>query len=317
MTAPALVITISPAGDVAASAAWAHLEQIVPADVDDYASLKDVHDLWLAAATGKSAALLRASTCPVEFDGETILIHLGFYVWPCRPDLPFTLSAALGEIGAGRKIEKSRQFSVFVDNRDRIDLDFYMEQVQVVWESPTFDRFGAAIPAPGYTVIDGVTISFDTEVFGAARITGIAVGFHHVITMEISKPVTTIEDPPPPQLPDDNMIIFGVNPYVQGQDAPKIENLENTVAVTWQAGDQTQCEQLRLVIPKCVATLLAMCPDMYGIIVLICSETSTMTVYFNACNGEILTEREGKDPHSFCSPLAAGDVINPWGVGAL
>ncbi|MFA6135481.1 MAG: hypothetical protein WC869_15825 [Phycisphaerae bacterium] len=314
----ALTINFTAHAAPVAGDAWAHLEQIVPAEVDDYASLKDVHDLWLAAATGKSAELLRASNCPVEFSGDTILIHLGFYVWPSYPDLQFSLSAALGEINAGRKIAKPREFSLFVDNRSNIDLDFYMEQVSVTWESPTFDRFGAAIRPPGYTVIDGVTIKFDTEVFGAVRITGTAVGFHHVVTMTIEKPVTAIEDPPPAQLPDDDMVITGVNPYVQDQDSVKIESLENTLAVTWQDGDKTENEQLRLVIPKCVSALLAMCPDMFRTIVLICSETSTTTVYFNACNGEIISEVPGKDPRSFCSVLpSSGATANPWGVGTF
>lgn len=317
MSTPALVINITAAGDAAAADAWAHLEQIVPKEVDDYASLKDVHDLWLAAATGKSAGLVRASTCPVEFDGDTILVYLGFYVWPCRPDLPFSLSAAMGEINAGQKVERPRQFSLFVDNRAEIELDFYMESVAVAWESPTFDRFGAAIPAPSYTVIDGVTIRFETEVFGAARITGTAIGFHHVITMAINKPVTAIAEPAPPQLPDDDMVIIGVNPYVQDQDAPKIGNLENTITVTWQDGEEAESEQLRLVIPKCVAALLAMCPDMFKTIVLICSETSTLTVYFNACTGAIIAKVPGKDPHSFCTVLASGAAANPWGVGTL
>ena len=296
---------------------WLRLEQIKPEGLASYASLKDVHDMWIAAVTGRSAHLVRSTLCPMEFAGSTVRIFLGFYIWPSRQDLHFSLSTALGTISTPTAISKYRQFSLFVDNQASIDLDYFMPSAVVEFETPAYNAQGEEIEPPFWWVEEGCYLHFSAPVFGAIRVSGIAEGFHAVCTMELDKPVDQVEPPEDYSIYPDNVIIWGVPPVTTVASAPRIENLENTITATWQDGENIETEQLRLEIPPCVKAMLAMCPDMYQTIVLLCNEVSTLQVFYNACTGELLNARPGKDPVSFCTPISGTVTANPWGLGTL
>ena len=292
----------------------------MPKENAEYASLRDLHDMWIAASTGQSAQLMRPSTCPVEFENDIIRVMLGFYTWPSSPDLPFSLSPAMGVISAGQKIEKVKEFSVFVNNQDSFALEYYMTEISTYWETPTFDRDGGDIPAPVVT-IDGNYLRFSTEVFGAIRIKGIAIGFHHVVTMELEKGVDqepSAETEPAETPFDEDDIITGLPEYWDW-NSPKIENLENTITATWVDGEESETEQLRLELPLCVEELLKMCPNAYTSLTAICNEISTLTVEYNACTGAVIRVYFGKDPWRYCTIIPPGTtaIANPWGIGTL
>lgn len=317
MSKASLIISYSASSDSGLMYQWITLEQIVPLEITTYASLKDLHEMWISAATGKSAKHIRSATCPVEFDGETIRVFLGFYVWPSSLSLPFTLSSAMGEIGPQRAVRLWKEFSIFADNRSQIDLPYYMENVAVIWESPTFDRFGTEIPHPTFEIVEGNAVKFSSEVFGAFRVAGTARGYSYDVTMELSKPVEEIEPPDDYTIYPKDVIIWGVPPAKTIFNAPKIENLENTITATWTDREETESEQLRLTIPKCVEALLEMCPDMYKTITLLCNKISTQQVYYNACTGEVMYVVDGVNPQKFCTPISGRVVANPWGPGIL
>lgn len=319
MSTSSLTINFSAASAPEFRDSWVRLEQIMPSEAADYASLADVHAMWLAAATGRSARLLRSLTCPLEFDGTTIRIFLGFYAWPSSPSLPFSLSVAMGEISAGQVVRQQREFSLFIDNRTGVDLDYYMEGISLVWETPSFLRTGEEIDAPTFTLVNGNRLEFSSEVFGAIRVSGIAVGMHHVVSMELSKPVEDVPAPADYTVYPDNTFLMNVPPVDLVASSPKIENLENTVTASWLDQAETETEQLRLALPKCVAAVLAMCPDMYQTITLLCQEVSTLSVYYNACTGAVIAAVSGADPQKFCTQIGAGETVvaNPWGVGTL
>jgi hypothetical protein len=289
----------------------------MPEAISTYASLKDLHDLWLSAATGKPARGIRTTDCPVEFVGSTIRVLLDFLVWPSSPDLKYSLSTAMGSIGSASKIVVPQEFSLFIDNRTEIDLPYWMEDVTIYWETPTFDRNGTEIPTPTHVLVNNNVLRFSTEVFGSIRISGTALGYGYTITMDLDKPVESIPTPEDYSIYPEDVIIWGVPSAKTVFNAPKIENLENTITATWTDRDEAETEQLRLVIPPCVESLLKMCPDMYQTLTLLCSTVATQQVYYNACTGEIMYVVDGIDPQRICTPISGRVTANPWGMGTL
>jgi len=299
--------------------AWVRVEQIKPTGALKYATLADLAKMWLLATTGGSARLYRSGLCPVEFEGDTVRVFLGFYVWPSAPDLPYSLRLAMGTATGGQQIERLRHFSVFVDNRTDYALKYFMTGMTAVWETPTFNRVGVEIDPPTVT-LDGNKLRFSREVFGCLRVSGTVVGFHHVAIMELSKPVDTepegVEAPTRPG--GDNDIILGLPAYLQW-NAPIIENLENIVTAVWMDNGEEETAEMRFEIPACVEALLAMCPDFYQTIVMLCQKVSTLAIRYNACTGELLSATPGKDPWNYCTVLADRETVtpNPWGLGTL
>ena len=130
------------------STARVRLEQIVPAETSKFANVRDLYQAWLLAASGQPARLYRAGGCPIEFEGSTVRFFLGFYAWPSDPALPYNLTASLGQLGPGQRVEMAREYSEFVDNASIVALPFFMEDITATWETPTYTRYGERIPPP-------------------------------------------------------------------------------------------------------------------------------------------------------------------------
>lgn len=321
MTAQFTDLTLSAPADAAGDRRepFVALEQIVPAETEQFAGMADVYRLWMAAATGTSARTLRPDGCPIEFSGENIIVRLGFYAWPSDPDLPFELSPAIGELSEHRLVEIPREFSVFVDNRNQIDLPYFMREVSVQWESPTFNRNGGSIPAPAIAD-NGTRLNFSTDVFGAARISGTAVGYYVEAVMTLSRPLTeeevTMEEQLEQQLFNEDGIEYFIAAPVPASrlNGYKISNLENTITAAWQNLEGgTETRQLPLEIPQCVQDALALCPGMYQYVLRWCDEVATLQVYYNACKyDEVIGAWEGDDRTRYCSQMVLEDDPGSW-----
>lgn len=294
--------------------AWVRLEQELPSVLSQFASIRDVYQLWLAAATGRSAQKLRAINCPVEFVGADTHVYLGFYAWPSDPALNYSLSSAIGTLGSGQIIRKQREFSLFVNNRSRADMPCYLEDVTVEWETPTFNRYGDRIPAPTITN-HNTWLEFSVEVFGAMRITGTAVGAYLVCEMVLTRPITQQAATPAviaaAQIGPNGELIYTPPSTVQ-LNGYKISNLENTITAAWlNPSGETDTDQLRLEIPQCVKDVLEFCPDMYKTILLWCDKTATREVYYNSCTGDLIGVWDGVDEQSYCSSTEVGSSFDP------
>lgn len=295
------------------------LEQIVPPETAQFASMADVYRLWLAAATGTSARTLRPDGCPIEFSGQNVIVRLGFYAWPSDPDLPFTLAPALGELSALRLVEMPREFSLFVNNASEVNLPYYMRGVTVAWESPTFDRDGNRIAAPAIAE-DGNRLRFSAEVFGAARVTGLAIGYYVESIMTLSRELTEEEVPAEEIAEQQHFSEDGVEYFITSPvptkrlNGYKVENLQNTITATWQdLAGKTVAEQLRLQIPQCVEDALALCPGMYEYVLRWCDEVKKLLVYYNACKGTIIGQwLDDENPIKYCSQSTMLDDPGPW-----
>lgn len=296
---------------------WVRLEQIMPPAISQFASLRDVYLLWMAASTGTSARTLRATGCPVEFVGSEIHVYLGFYAWPSDPALPFDFASALptSSIGERQAVRKQRQMSLLINNANRCELEYYLEEVDIEWETPCYDRYGAEIEHPEVT-IHSTWIDFSTEIFAVIRVTGMAIGETAVCEMVLDRPMTeeAISEAEQDEIKRKNLEADILAPVPKSRlNGYKVENLENTITVTWQDLDgSTRTDQLRLEIPLCVQEVLKFCPDMFKTILILCLKTSTLQVYYNACKWDhVIAAIEGANPQRWCTRIDKG-IEGPW-----
>lgn len=316
MTTHSLRAAIVPRSSGNYQSCWVRLEQIMPDEAKSKAAVADIYNLWLAAATGRSAVRLRPDNCPVEFDGSITRVFLGFYLWPSRPDLQYSLSVALGRVGIARQVRPQRSFSAIVDNASRYALPYYMESVTVIWETPAYTPSGEQIlPAPQPLLVDGIWLVWDREVFGAIRVDGLAVGSAIVIEMEFERQVITRH------LREDEEQQWHTGPHGEliltptpenTQDSHRVTDLKNALTVRAACGgdglgrDEVDpatitTETHDVVIPECVQTALSICPGEEDLESLLCETLPEKRIFYNACTGQTLGERAGDGGSSYCS----------------
>lgn len=297
---------------------WVRLEQIMPDEAKSKAAVADIYNLWLAAATGRSAVRLRPDNCPVEFDGSVTRVFLGFYIWPSRPDLQYALTVALGRLGDTSQVRPRRSFSAIVDNASRYALPYYMQSVTVTWETPAWNPLGERLlPAPPPRLIDGIWLVWDEEVFGAIRVEGTAVGASLVLEMEftrevISRPLRPDEEQQWHTGPHGELIL---TPTPENTlDSHRITDIKNTITVRAACGgDQIDGEDIErttittdihdVTIPECVKAALSLCPGEEDLSDIMCETLPDKRVFYNGCNGNVLGEREGDGGSSYCSKV--------------
>lgn len=293
------------------SSPWVKLEQVKPPKTRQYAAIEDVFNAFMYAASGLSARMVRQPGCPVEFDtsnGQQIVrFSLGFYAWPSSLTLPYQLISNIGELSTPRQVSDLREFTLFANNSVGVVLPYYMQSASVIWESLVYNRYGEQIPPPAITN-NHTNLLFDCECFGVLRVTGIARGTYHELTIELDKKNDTL----PSKAPE---VIRGNTYYldpIQQENANKFEELAPTIQVYWPGGDEnapidqgitahgTDSASLNMEVPTCVQDALSACPGS-DYITRWCTTTSDKQVYYSTCDGSVLDVRDGKNPSSFCS----------------
>lgn len=311
---------------------WVRLEQIIPDESETAPKVNDIYNLWLAAATGRSAQRLRPVACPVELDGDTIRAFLGFYIWPSSPSLRYSLDSSFGKLGPRMAVSKRREFSVWLDDVDRYALPYHMQAVSLQWETPTFDSAGEILKRPSWKMQDGIWLVFSAKVCGAIRIVGHALGASVVLEMEFKKGLSEQET----NDADDADWHRGPNGEIILNPAPntklvadRIEDVKAVISVHWEGGDDSfeqdevvdttsTSSQEDVVLPQCLTDLLSFCPDpFFGVESnsnLFCEQLNDKRVYYNACTGQKLGEREGDDGQSYCSRVASpvSSIVPTW-----
>lgn len=306
----ALRITRTGNASPISSSPWVKLEQVKPQESRQYASLEDVFNAFMYASSGLSARMVRQPGCPVEFETsngkEIVRFFLGFYAWPSSPTLPYQLVSNIGELSPPQKVSDLREFTLFANNSVGVVLPYYMQSASVIWESLIYNRYGEQIPPP--TIVNNHTnLLFSHECFGVLRVSGIARGTYHVLTIELDKKNDT--------LPSKGPEVIRGNTYfldpIQQANANKFEGLAPTIQVYWPRGSEdalidqglatpgTESTSINLEVPLCVQDVLSACPGS-DYITRWCTN-SDKQVYYSTCDGSVLDVREGKNPMSFCS----------------
>jgi hypothetical protein len=309
------------------SSSWVKLEQVKPSETRKYAALENVFKAWMYSASGKSAKMYRQPGCPVEFDTtngkQLVRFFMGFYAWPSSKTLPYTVISNIGELGPRQTVYDIREFTLFANNSKGVILPYYMESVFVAWESLIYNRRGEQIAPPTITN-NHTNLIFSEECFGVLRVSGIAFGSYHVLTIELDKKNDTL----PSKLPE---VIKGNTYYldpIQQDNANRYENLAPTIQVYWPGGDEnspidqssantTATSSLNLEVPECVQAALSACPGS-DYITYWCTTTSKKLVYYSTCDGSVLDVRDGKNPTSFCSKAEqTGPSAGGWLRGGI
>lgn len=316
---------------------WCRLEQIIPDEKKKSANIADVYNLWLTAATGRSAIKLRPDGCPVEFDGATSTIRafLGFFVWPSQPNLSFLLSSTFGRFSSPSPVSVLRSFSVMVDHSRRYALPYHMVAVNAVWETPVFNSRNELIShRPKITVEDGLWLVFPEDCFGALRVTGLAQGFSTILELEFIK--TATERPLSEQEQQEwhagpsGEIILSPSPSSL-YESYKITDLQPVIKVSYSCGEKSyedeaeqdelentditiDTETLNVTLPKCLEDVLSFCPGDADVANIFCEQIPTTTVYYNACEGTTLGETTKRDGNSYCSKVVDSPTA---GIGWL
>lgn len=307
---------------------WVRVEQIIPEEVENFANIADVYNLWMSAATGRSAVALRPDGCPVEFEGKITRVFLGFYIWPSRLDLQYSLTVAMGKLGDARQVRPLRAFSAVLDLADRHALPYYMSSATVRWETPAFNAAGEQIlPPPQPRLVDGIWLVWDEPLYGVIRVNGPAVGQSVILTMEfereiISRPMTDDEIQTWRSVPGGGLIL---TPSPESTyDSHRITDIKNAITVHSPCGGDGvdkgdvetttwASETTDIIIPECVKRALELCPGDLDDTLLNCDALPDKRVYYNACTGAVLGTEEGDDGSSYCSRIdTAPEASQPW-----
>jgi len=311
---------------------WVRLEQIMPSEADKYANVADLYNMFLSAATGKSAQALRPDGCPVEFDGDKIIAYLGFYIWPSDPNIAFSLTTTLGTIGSRRVVKASRSFSAMINNTNRYALPYYMTTVTISFETPVFNEFQQQLDLPPtWQIVDGIWLVFSEPIFAAVRIVGTAHGAAVVLeltfTKGLSEEQTVIGDYEEWFRGPNGEIIINSMPSTK-VTSEIISNVDVAISVSFiteSGGDSLNpgdvdstsltIEQHSVELPECLKSVLSFCPDAFdpfGLLTTFCDTRASKDVFFNGCNGKILGEREKEGGRSYCQKLETISEVSPW-----
>lgn len=259
---------------VSAPPLWVKLEQIIPQGLRSYASIKDLYDLWLAAKTGRSAQNIRlGDVCPVEVEGKIVRLWIDFYVWLSDPSLPYSVSAGIGSFSAQEVTNTHKEFSLVVEDAAYLNLPYYFgPDIEVFWESATFDSLGEQIHNVTITVVNGNRLYFSEEVFGVVRVSGSAAGFKQRLTLEVE----ALTDQATGEYIEYTLTEFNVDIIVTTDFSEETMHLSDST------------------LPECVRELLSRCPNQENID--LCTSFAErgllgkiLTVFYNSCTGEVLS----------------------------
>lgn len=287
------------------------LEQIIPATTKKFASLADLYRAWTLASSGISSRTYRVGDCPVEFDGNIVRFFLSFYTWPTDPNLQYKITTTLGEVSEPQEINLTREYFDFADNVQSIDLPYYLEDAELNWETPTYNKYGERIPAPEITNNHN-SIALSSEVFGGLQIKGTAIGDYYVVTIEIEKEQWEPVEEEPSTVVSDVIIVTDLSP--ERLNASSITNIKCTVTASWtnETGG-VETEQLALAIPQCVLDVLSYCPgDEIMYYLQWCEEVANRKVYYSTCDGKVLAVFDGVNPKTYCAKIPMEKDPGDW-----
>jgi len=257
----ALVINFAPApeqADVDKPCRFVRLEQAkLPSAA---ANLSDVNAMMLMAASGLSATRYRRDDCPMRvIDDTTIEFDLGFFVFPAPLDLPYTLSASIGTLDEGKRIEQERSLEAVAEMSRIIDLDgIYTGSLQA--RTPAINSDGETVD--NSYQLDGCRIVQGKEAFRVFWLVGNRHGFGHKLTIRIDDVAKN-----------------------------KVTALKPKIIVRWLDDEgKLQAESLDLEVPQCIMDAINNCPGHGGGESSHVLKTSTK-IWYSTCTGRVLKKK--------------------------
>lgn len=250
------------------SSVFLNMEQEYIPESSESASMIDALNMLGLARTGKSALSHITSSCDyVRVTSTSVIVDIGFYVWPSSLDMPYTLSADTGNITNGIGERLNRSFDVVIDGTDSHTLDFLFEGS--LSKSMPFFKLDGSKDTTIETTVENNIISTSEKGYCVFRARGNSIGYYHVVTMVLPK-----------------------------TQAQKITNFKNSIIAEWEnSSGEKVTTTLQLSIPQCVTDALEECGDDLAYEKLQCGafdncdETKKrVDIYYNACDGETILD---------------------------
>lgn len=251
---------------------WIKLQQFEYSDVRQAINFNDIYQMWINAQQGLSAFAYVQDDCPMTITENGIIIALDFYVFPSEMNLPYTLSASIGELGEGQILTSlDKEFDLIFPLSKVVELDYVADNLELTWlAGPRTARNQPISPIPTITA-DGRFVRSSVSMFAVFRARCQAQCYLHTVLIRLEK--------------------FGEEEQEDGtvkREVYKIENLKSSVTATWTRTDGgIGKEILELKIPKCVEDFLTWCPDGtlkgYSSVT---RENRVTRVFYNACTGD-------------------------------
>lgn len=257
---------------------FAALEQEYKPPSSDGATIADAIAMLNYVKQGSSAFDYIVDNCSaVKVVDGVVIITLGFFVWPSRLDLPYTLHTTAGVISdTVTSYSEPRMFNVIFTNSDVEDIGYLFEG-SFVNEMPFYTSKGRDISPDPKIIVDSPLVRLSTKCNTVLRANVVASGYRHELEISLtSEEVTKVDR------------TTGNEVTVSGYALPS-----PTIFVDWGSDEDhgDAYDSLSLEIPTCVQTLLETCDE--GSLASSLDETessSNYVVYWDTCSGEILDQ---------------------------
>ena len=238
-----------------------NLEQI---GVGQYSHLSqyDVLQMITLASYGLPAATYKLHDCPIRITGNNVYLWLDFYVWPSDINLIYEVNTSLGELSENEKVYIDKEIDIIFENSTTVELPWWVEDCQIIWQTPNIDSRGQIIPTQDVRV-EGTTLVVDASIFGVARLKCKAVGYKYTNDIVVEK-----------------------------EEDMKVTDLKSVITAIWGTNQSTE---LQLEIPGCAQAYLERCPVGIGFLNQDCKDRPRVDIWYSTCDGDIL-HTEQTDP---------------------
>lgn len=252
---------------------WAKIVQkAIPTSAQE-TSLTDLSNMLAYVTQGISASAYVMDNCPYfKVAGTVITVTLGFYVYPSRMNMNYTLATDQGIVTQGARIEVDKSFDLIFDDSKSEELNFIFNGISKP-QMPFINSDGSIGVIPD-VVFDGGIARIPKKGHCVFRVNGKAEGYYHELVMTFDK-------------------------VTENGDLAQVEIEAAGIAVEWVNPSGTVGSTvIEMEIPQCVIDALAACDSgglRYNTVVCKgeeCSEKEKLNVYYNACDGNsILLEK--------------------------
>ncbi len=125
---------------------YVHLEQVIDTvDEERSATMTDIAQMISRVKSGISAHTYKTGECSFTYINNIFSTWFHFYVWPSSTTLAYDLSSDIGVIDHGAIVKEKVTFSVIFELENSVELDFLLENITYVKETPFYSADGSVL----------------------------------------------------------------------------------------------------------------------------------------------------------------------------
>lgn len=262
---------------------FAKLEQENVPKSSQGATLQDAASMLKYVQQGGNAFDYISDNCAeLKIVDGVVTVTMGFYVWPSRMDLPYTLETTVGEISpVSVEYSEARSFDILFRNTKSVDVGYVFEG-QLTKQMQFYTSDGSDISPDPTIYVKGSTVYLSKGASTVLRADVVAKGYRHTVVLTLNPVATTKLDKE-----------TGATVEVTGYELKS-----PAITVDWSSDnnpDETKNDTLTMKIPKCVEDVLEACPDASNSLTLNKDkdndeDSQFYFVYWNTCTGGVIKQ---------------------------